>query len=168
MIAYDRAGLQAAQSDRAVRQPAQAVPPRRNPLRNNRQGLSFNAMHCSDKALDKNRQHSLGNLGGSLPRGALELPSDPELGPPPFPRSSAGPAALRADMSGLKNIIPPRHADPEATCRIAEMVQHVETPESQAQTGLGLAMMHIVMHHVIGEIADDKTHQHRIPERQAE
>jgi hypothetical protein len=62
--------------------PAQAVPPRRNPLRKNRQGLSFNAMHCSDKALDKNRQHSLGNLGGSLPRGALELPSDPELGPP--------------------------------------------------------------------------------------
>ena len=59
MIAYDRAGLQAAQSDRAVRQPAQAVPPRRNPLRKNRQGLSFNAMHCSDKALDKNRQHSL-------------------------------------------------------------------------------------------------------------
>jgi len=49
----------AAQSDRAVRQPAQAVPPRRNPLRKNRQGLSFNAMHCSDKALDKNCQHSL-------------------------------------------------------------------------------------------------------------
>jgi hypothetical protein len=107
-------------------------------------------------------------LGGSPPRGALELHSDPALGPPPFPRSRAGPAALRADMGGLKNIIPPRHADPEATRRIAEMMQHVETPESQAQTGLGLAMMHVVMHHVIGKIADDKTHQHRIPKGRAE
>src|SRR3979409_1254698 len=72
------------------------------------------------------------------------------------PRSSAGPAALRAGMRGVKNIIPPGHADPEAARRIAEMMQHVETPQSQAQTGPRLAMMHIVMHHVIGEIADDK------------
>src|SRR5580704_9908134 len=85
-----------------------------------------------------------------------------------FPRSNAGPAALRADVRGLKNIIPPRHADSEAARRIAEMMQHVETPQSQAQTGLGLAMMHIVMHHVVGEIADDKTRQHRIPKGQAE
>jgi Transposase DDE domain len=52
---------QAAKSHRAVCEPPQAVPPHRDPLRKNRQGLRLNAMYCSRKALDQNRQHGLGS-----------------------------------------------------------------------------------------------------------
>jgi hypothetical protein len=40
-----------AQFDRAMHQPAQAVPPHRHSLRENRHGLSFNAIHWSDNGL---------------------------------------------------------------------------------------------------------------------
>jgi hypothetical protein len=43
---------QAAQSDRAVCQSSQAVPPHRNPLRENRQSVSFDAMYRGSKTLD--------------------------------------------------------------------------------------------------------------------
>src|SRR5208283_464869 len=82
--------------------------------------------------------------------------------------SSAAAAALRADKRRPEHIIPPRHADPEAERRIAEMMQHMEAPERQAEARLGLSMMHVIMHHVVAEIADDKSHQDRIAEGQAE
>jgi IS5 family transposase len=37
----------------------QAVPPHRNPLRENRQSLSFDAMYRGSKTLDQNCQHGL-------------------------------------------------------------------------------------------------------------
>src|SRR5208282_1282753 len=83
-------------------------------------------------------------------------------------RSSATAAALRADKRCPEHIIPPWHADPEAERRIAEMMQHMETPERQAKARLGLSMMYVIMHHVVAEIADDKPHQDRIAEGQAE
>src|SRR5215471_17257147 len=52
-------GLQAAQSNRAMRQPPQAIPPLRHPLRKNRQSLSFDALPCCHKTLDRNCQHDL-------------------------------------------------------------------------------------------------------------
>src|SRR5262249_36788839 len=42
-----------------MRQPAQAIPPHRHTLRENRQSLPLNAMHRSSKALDQNCQHGL-------------------------------------------------------------------------------------------------------------
>src|SRR5262249_45196825 len=48
-----------------MRQPAQAIPPHRHTLRENRQSLPLNAMHRSSKALDQNCQHGLASRPNS-------------------------------------------------------------------------------------------------------
>jgi hypothetical protein len=58
--------LQAAKSDRALRQPAQAIPPHRHTLRENRQSLSFDAMYCVQPHLDQNCQRGLALLIGAI------------------------------------------------------------------------------------------------------
>src|SRR2546430_8695266 len=52
-------------------------------------------------------------------------------------------------------------SDPEAVLLIAEMMQHVETPQGAPGPCFRPAVMHIIMHHVVREITVDKAHQDR-------
>ncbi len=48
------------------------------------------------------------------------------------------------------------------------MMQHVEAPQHASGPALRLTVVQVIMHHVIGEIANDEAHKDRIAEGKAE
>jgi hypothetical protein len=58
-IKYDREAYKRRNLIGTLRQSSEALPPHRDPLRENRQSLSLDVMHRGNKALDQNCQHGL-------------------------------------------------------------------------------------------------------------
>jgi hypothetical protein len=67
----NNARFQAAKSDRAMRQPPQAVPTHRDPLGNDYQSFRLNALYCRRKTLDQTSQR--GPARAFVAKNAFEL-----------------------------------------------------------------------------------------------
>src|ERR1039458_10563577 len=57
---------------------------------------------------------------------------------------------------GAEDVIPERRADAVAAVVILEVVSHVQLTQPSTQRGLGAMMVHVVVQHVVGQIASQE------------